>query len=191
MRKESQSIHVQKRLLIPQIATRVFCLMLLGVPLTALVSCAAARSGHEIAPWDTTQKPSSASISDRDIIQTFPQGLADLEAQQDLEKSLFLRPSEDPAVLTDGPSYLVAMDRIKNFFKLGRYEAALLETDRLIKVYQTDPKIYEMRGTLLENLGQHELAMKAWNQSFHINPKNLSLKKFIERKQLLINLGAQ
>ena len=90
--------------------------------------------------------------------------------------------SEDSAPAADY-SYLAALDHIKQLYKGARYEAALLEIDELVRAYPTDPKIYEMRGTLLDRLGRGDLAIKSWNQALRFDPGNQSLRRFIERKQ--------
>ena len=55
--------------------------------------------------------------------------------------------------------------------------------DDVLKLYQTDPKLYEMRGTLLDRLGKADLAFKSWNQALRFDPANQVLRRFVERKQ--------
>ena len=59
----------------------------------------------------------------------------------------------------------------------------LVELDQMIRQYPTDPKLYEMKGTLLDRLGYRELALKAWDESLELDPANGSLKKFMQRRE--------
>ncbi len=135
-------------------------------------------------------KSRHASISDHEIIQNFPQIPGqDVAARTEIEKNLHLTASEDSIVPENAQSYLASMDHIKSLFKVARYEAALLESDELLRLYQNDPKIYEMRGTLFDRLDQRDLALKSWNQALRLNPNNAALRRFIEHKQLVSSLG--
>jgi tetratricopeptide (TPR) repeat protein len=134
---------------------------------------------------DESYKTKTPSFSDREITRSFPQGLAEDEnKRREIEQSLNLTQSEDDTLSESTPSYLASVDHIKQLYRAQRYEAGLLTIDELIRVYPTDPKLHEMRGTLLDRLGRRELALRSWNQALRFNPSNLSLKKFIERKQL-------
>jgi hypothetical protein len=140
-----------------------------------------AGSGAE-AP-DETYRQRKPSIADREITGTFSQNqTANDERRQDVEKGLGLVPADDPTPQAES-SYLSSMDRIKQLYKGGRYEAALMESDDIVKLYPTDPKVYEMRGTLFDRMGRGDLAVKSWNQALRLNPANQTLRKFIERKQ--------
>ena len=125
--------------------------------------------------------------SDREITESFKQNtLEDQSKRQEIEQGLHLTSPDDQANDSERDesknSYLSKLDFIKELYKRARYEAALLETDELLVLYPTDPKLHEMRGTLFERLGQHELAVKSWNQSLRLNPSNPGLRKYIERK---------
>ncbi len=121
-------------------------------------------------------------ITDREIAQTFPQGKPEDEGnRRDVESGLGLVQAEDPTPQSD-KSYLASLDHVKQLYKATRYEAALLELDELVRQYPTDPKIYEMRGTLLDRLGKTELAVRSWTQALRFNPANASLRRFIERR---------
>lgn len=132
---------------------------------------------------DDSYKNRSASPTDHEIVRSFSHGtLEDDSKRTEIEQDLNLAATdEDPQSST---SYLAAVDHVKQLYKNARYEAALLEIDDLIKKYQTDPKLYEMRGTLLDHLGRPELAMKSWSQSLRFDPKNEALRRFIDRKQV-------
>jgi len=131
---------------------------------------------------DETYKGRAPSITDREIATTFPQGRPEDDGnRREVESGLGLVPAEDPTPPAD-QSYLAALDHVKQLYKTARYEAALLELDELIRSYPTDPKIYEMRGTLLDRLGKPELAIRSWNQALRFNPANQSLRRFIERR---------
>ncbi|HAR43923.1 MAG TPA: hypothetical protein DCS07_15025 [Bdellovibrionales bacterium] len=132
---------------------------------------------------DETYKDQAPGLSDREIMATLPQGPAEDEAtRREIESGLGLMPAED-SVPTRDKSYLASMDRIKQLYRSGRYEAALMDADSMIRQFQTDPKLYQMRGTLLDRLGKKDLALKAWNQALRFDPNNVGLRRFIERHQ--------
>ncbi|MBC7690419.1 MAG: hypothetical protein H7222_01510 [Methylotenera sp.] len=128
-------------------------------------------------------KDRKPGISDREITGSFPKNLPEFEGKrQEIESGLGVMTSDDNTPASD-QSYLAALDHIKQLYKSARYEAGLLELDELTRLYPTDPKIYQMRGTLLDRLGRTDLALKSWNQSLRFDPGNTSLRKFIEKKQ--------
>ncbi len=121
-------------------------------------------------------------LSDREISNTFPQGTPEQAADRsEIESQLGLRPAENNTPVAD-TSYLGAIDTVKQLYRKGRYEAGLIEIDTLLRRYPTDPRLYEMRGTLLDRLGYKTLALQAWNQSLELNPENSPLKKFLNRR---------
>jgi len=120
--------------------------------------------------------------TDREIERTFPQSKPeDEDKRHDIETGLGLVPAQDQTPQQD-MSYLASSDHIKQLYKFGRFEAAVLATDDLIRSYPTDPKLYEMRGTLLDRLGKPDLALKSWNQALRFEPTNAALRKFVERR---------
>lgn len=126
------------------------------------------------------QKPVAA---DREIIKSFPQGLPeDNWKRNEIESGLGLVPSEENYPESSS-SYLAAVDHVKQLYVARRYEAAIIEIDKLVRLYPTDSKLFQMRGTLLERLGYHDLAMKSWTQALEFTPENEGLQKFIKRKQ--------
>lgn len=140
---------------------------------------------------DDSYKNHSTSQSDREITQSFSHGsLEDQSKLREIEKGLNLNASEDDSPAEGNQSYLASLDHIKQLYKATRYEAALLEIDEMVRLYQTDSRLYEMRGTLLERLGRRELAMKSWSQALRFDPKNEVLRKFIDRKQFRSAAGA-
>lgn len=121
--------------------------------------------------------------SDFEITRKFPQGAQEDEyRQKNIEHELGLTRSRDTTPENE-QSYLASVDHLKLLYRSGRFEAALLETDTLIRDYPTNPRIYEMRGTLFEKIGHLDLALQAWKQALKFNPSNDSLRKFIERKE--------
>lgn len=141
---------------------------------------------------DDTYRNRTATPTDHEITRSFSQGSPeDLLKRREIEKGLNLNESEEGNLDSGTPSYLAKLDHIKQLYRASRFEVALIETDDMIKDYQTDPKLYEMRGTLLDRLGRRELATKSWMQALKLNPANVSLRKFIERKQIRSLAGVQ
>jgi tetratricopeptide (TPR) repeat protein len=140
---------------------------------------------------DQTFKSKRPSITDREIVANMPSATPGLEGEQrDIETGLGVVPSDEEIPAAD-TSYLAAIDHIKQLYKYGRNEAALLEIDEMLRAYPTDPKLYQMRGTLLDRVGRDDLALKSWNQALRLDPNNQPLRKFIERKQTTRNIASQ
>ncbi len=123
------------------------------------------------------------SFSDREIVKAFPTlGAEEDEKRRQIEGDLGLKAADSDESDSDR-SYLASIAIVKDYFRENRFEQALLETDALLRVYPSDPRIYEMRGTLFERLGYGDLAIKSWEQAIHLNPGNLSLQRYLERKR--------
>ena len=134
---------------------------------------------------DERYRERSPSLTDREIVNAMPHGTEtgmDDGSRREIENGLGLMPTEEGVPAQDH-SYLAALDHVKQLYKGTRYEAGLLELDEMVRAYPTDPKLYEMRGTLLDRLGRADLALKSWGQALRLNPSNESLKRFVERKQ--------
>ena len=132
---------------------------------------------------DEHYKDHPPGMSDREITTNLSKAAPeDSGSRREVETSLGVIESEESAPASD-QSYLAQMDHLKQLYKKARYEAALLEIDDMLRSYPTDPKLYEMRGTLFERMGRGDLALKAWNQAYRFDPENQSLHRFIERKQ--------
>jgi tetratricopeptide (TPR) repeat protein len=144
-------------------------------------SRAPASSG--MAGLDETYKERAQGMTDREILASLPQGVPeDLAHRAEIEQGLGLVPTDEQGPTNDH-SYLASLDRIKQLYRLGRYEVGLLETDEMIRHYPTDPKLYQMKGTLLDRVGKSDLALRSWTQSLRFDPQNAGLRRFIERRQ--------
>jgi tetratricopeptide (TPR) repeat protein len=149
----------------------------------------ASSGGADAAGEDSSYRDRSPSASDRDIVGSLPQGLPeDQGKREDIEQGLGLVASDDSVPVRD-KSYLASLDYVKQLYRAGRYEAGLLEIDGMIRLYPTDPQLHQMKGTLLDRIGKPELALKSWQQALRFNPKNVSLRHFIERREQRASLG--
>ena len=135
---------------------------------------------HGIDHGYLNAKPTSA---DHEIVSTFnhTDDLVNENKRREIETSLGLQPSDE--ALNMDESYLAKIDLIKQLFRGGRHEAALIEIDHLVKLYPTNSRLYQMRGTLLDKLGYSSLAIKSWKQALEFEPRNLSLKKIIDKRE--------
>lgn len=132
---------------------------------------------------DAKYQEQRPGLTDREIAQSMPQGSPEMAGKRsEIEEGLGLVGADDSAPEND-KSYLAAIDYIKQLYKSRRYEAALIEIDRMLPRYPTDAKLYEMRGTLLAKLGYEDLAMKSWEQALSLNPRNKSLAKFLQARK--------
>lgn len=141
--------------------------------------------------YDDPYRNRKPAIADREIAESFPKNGGDFEGDRnDIEQTLGVMASTDSTPRAD-KSYLAGMDRIKRLYRDGRYEASLLEVEDLLVDFPTAPKLYEMRGTLLDRLGRSELAVRSWQQALRLEPRNLALKKYIDRKRATRGLASE
>jgi len=130
-------------------------------------------------------------MADREIADDFPKNGGAFEGERnDIEQTLGVMPSADSTPHAD-KSYLAGMDRIKRLYREGRYEASLIEVEDLLTDFPTSPKLYEMRGTLLDRLGRSELAIRSWQQALKLEPKNAALRKYLNRKRATRGLASE
>jgi tetratricopeptide (TPR) repeat protein len=148
-------------------------------------------AADEGIPSDDPYKNRKPAMADREIADTFPKTGGEFENERnDIETTLGVMPSADSTPRAD-KSYLAGLDRIKRLYRDGRYEASLLEVEDLLVDFPTAPKLYEMRGTLLDRLGRAELAFRSWQQALRLEPMNASLKKYLDRKRATRGLASE
>ena len=139
---------------------------------------------------DETYMERGPSLSDREIARALPEASGELALDRsDVEKNLGLNLTEDLGSRSS-QSYLAQVDHVKQLYRMARFEAALLEIDELLRIFPTDSKLHEMRGTLLDRTGRPDLALRAWNEALKLEPTNAGLKRFVERKTKLRALAS-
>jgi len=150
-----------------------------------------AAQAEDTIPYDDPYKNRKPAIADREIADTFPKTGGEFENERnDIEQTLGVMPSADSTPHAD-KSYLAGLDRIKRLYRDGRYEASLLEVEDLLVDFPTAPRLYMMRGTLLDRLGRTELAVRSWQQALRLEPTNASLKKYLDRKRATRGLASE
>lgn len=150
-----------------------------------------AAGGDEGIAYDDPYKNRKPVTADREIAADFPKNGGEFENDRnEIEQTLGVMPSTDSTPHGD-KSYLAGLDRIKRLYREGRYEASLIEVEDLLSDFPTSPKLYEMRGTLLDRLGRSELAIRSWQQALRLEPKNASLKKYLDRKRATRGLASE
>jgi hypothetical protein len=148
-------------------------------------------ANDETVRGEDPYKDRKPTIADREIAESFPKTGGEFEGDRtDIEQTLGVMPSADMTPHADR-SYLAGLDRIKRMYREGRYEASLLDVENLLVDFPTAPKLYEMRGTLLDRLGRSELAIRSWQQALRLEPKNASLKKYLDRKRATRGLASE
>lgn len=140
---------------------------------------------------DYRYESQKATMADREIASEFSRSNSpqDEMARGEIEGSLGLqRTGELPNI---DESYLAKMDVVKQLFTVGRYEASLLELDQLIKIYPTNARLFEMRGTVLDRMGYSDLAVRSWKQALEFEPTKVSLKKIIDKREQQRNVASE
>ncbi len=151
----------------------------------------ASRSPASEAGIDYRYQNSRPTMADREIASTFKRsGDPESEAKrEEIESGLGLAGTAENGSVDQ--SYLAKVDVVKQLFKAARFEAALIELDRLVQDYPNNSRLYEMRGTVLDRLGYSDLAVKSWRQALEFNPNRLGLKKLIEKREQQRNIASE
>jgi tetratricopeptide (TPR) repeat protein len=153
----------------------------LSVPMDAKAS--AEKERNEKAGVDYSYSDMKPTIADREIASTFNATgtFEDERRRKEIEQGLGLQESDEAPRLDE--SYLGKMDVVKQLFKSKRFEASLIEIDKMIRDYPTDAKLFEMRGTVLDRLGYRDLALRSWKQSLEFKPDQMALKKIVDKRE--------
>lgn len=140
---------------------------------------------------DYSYQDAKPTTADREIASTFNSvgNFQDQQRKREIEQNLGVQEVDELPAMDQ--SYLAKMDIVKQLFRSTRYEAAMIELDRMIKEYPTDAKLYEMRGTLLDRMGYQELALRSWKQSLEFKPDQVALKKVVDKRELQRGVASQ
>ena len=79
------------------------------------------------------------------------------------------------------PSYLLGIEEVRNLYRRGNYELAMVRLKKLEEAYPGDVKLLTMKGTLWVKLGRDSLARKAWEQVLQIDPENQQVIDALKR----------
>lgn len=79
------------------------------------------------------------------------------------------------------PSYLLGIQEVRNLYRRGNYELAMVRLKKLEEAYPGDVKLLTMKGTLWMNLDRPSLARKAWEQVLQIDPDNRQVIEALQR----------
>lgn len=85
-----------------------------------------------------------------------------------------------------GPSYTLALSRIRKLYSENQFELALIDVNNLLQFHPNSVDLYKMKGTLYFKLQNLPLARIAWDKALRISPRDRKLAKAIEsldRKQ--------
>ncbi|MBP9708724.1 MAG: hypothetical protein KBD78_13885 [Oligoflexales bacterium] len=85
-----------------------------------------------------------------------------------------------------GPSYTLALSRIRKLYTENQFELALIDVNNLLQFHPNSVDLYKMKGTLYFKLQNLPLARIAWDKALRISPRDRKLAKAIEsldRKQ--------
>lgn len=139
--------------------------------------------GSDGKSMDLTYQDLKPTMADREIASTFSStgNYEDAKTKRDIEMTLGLQEIDEAPEMDQ--SYLAKVDVVKQLFKNHRYEASLIEIDRMIRDYPTNAKLFEMRGTVLDRMGYRDLALRSWKQSLEFNPNQMALKKIVSRRE--------
>jgi hypothetical protein len=79
------------------------------------------------------------------------------------------------------PSYLLGIQEVRDLYRRGNYELAMVRLKKLEEAYPGDVKLLTMKGTLWMKLGRESLARKAWEQVLQIDPDNQQVIQALKR----------
>ena len=99
-----------------------------------------------------------------------------------LEGDLGLEPHESSKEKV--PSLAVGVARIKSLYKKRRFDAGLIEVNRMLEFYPRSPQLLMMKGTLHQWLGHLDLALVSYRQAamYRPGPKLAAQIRYLEMK---------
>ncbi len=100
----------------------------------------------------------------------------------DLDRDLGVSPTEN---IGQAPSYISALQRIKDLFKRRDFENALVETNETLRFYPRSAQLLTMKGTLYQRLGQVDLALASYERAYDIEPSRKLLAHIEHLKNIV------
>ena len=79
------------------------------------------------------------------------------------------------------PSYLLGIQQVRDLYRRGKYEVAMVRLKKLEEAYPGDVKLLTMKGTLWVKIGRDALARKAWERVLQIDQDNQKVIEALER----------
>lgn len=78
-------------------------------------------------------------------------------------------------------SYLLGIDEVRELYRSGNPEVAMVRLDALLRAYPDDTRLWAMKGTIWLRLGRPELARRAWEEVLARDPDNQVVQTALER----------
>lgn len=78
-------------------------------------------------------------------------------------------------------SYFLGLEKVKQLYRAGKYELAIVFLKKLEQDYPNDVQIMSMMGTLWLKMGQEELAREYWEKVLAIEPQNRPVIEALKR----------
>ena len=78
-------------------------------------------------------------------------------------------------------SYFMGLEKVKQLYRAGKYELAIVFLKKLEEDYPNDVQIMSMMGTLWLKVGQPELARESWEKVLAIEPQNRAVIEALKR----------
>lgn len=78
-------------------------------------------------------------------------------------------------------SYFLGLEKVKQLYRAGKYELAIVFLKKLEQDYPNDVQIMSMMGTLWSKVGQEELAREYWEKVLAIEPQNRPVLEALKR----------
>ncbi len=100
----------------------------------------------------------------------------------ELDRELDVAPTEKSGA---APSYIAALQRIKDHYKYREYEDALVETNETLRHYPRSAQLLTMKGTLYQRLNQIELALASYERAYDIEPTRKLLAQIDHLRSVL------
>lgn len=79
------------------------------------------------------------------------------------------------------PSYLLGIDEVRELYRSGNPEVAMVRLESLLRAYPDDTRLLAMKGTIWLRLGRPELARRAWEEVLMRDPDNQVVQQALIR----------
>ncbi|MEL6185602.1 MAG: tetratricopeptide repeat protein [Myxococcota bacterium] len=108
------------------------------------------------------------------------ESLVATEADREILDAKRAAGEEVAAAETEAPSYLRALNRVRQLYRKSQFELALVELVKAERQFPEDRRILEMKGTLLARLGRTTEAREVWRRALARDPEDPVLLQALE-----------
>ncbi|MEZ4743703.1 MAG: tetratricopeptide repeat protein [Bdellovibrionota bacterium] len=130
---------------------------------------------------DRPKNLANPTMTDREMVNALPSVESTNPAEAAfMDKAFGVGRIDGPQ---QSPSYSLGLAKINRQYKRKNFEYTLIEINNLLAFYPNSPKLHKMKGTVYNKMGNYPMAEKSWIRALELEPRDLALKRAIEKLQ--------